>query len=204
MSVAIERQLRQQARLDHARAIADQQAVMFPDLERSGPMVPPPAMTTPRRKHADDPTPTLAPSRDRHLAIRVGTEVTLVGVETVRAVRGGVDAESISAMVDLGEIRWVWDVCTRGSRRELRFLAAEIVGGRTIETEDEAIQCVLGGTTQRARWRAAQVEQMWVVSAQTILRLGRIGLLSVSIEGRTKWVTRESLVAFLRSRLVRV
>jgi hypothetical protein len=130
--------------------------------------------------------------------------VTLVGVETVRAVRGGMDAESISAMVDLGELRWVWDVSTRGARRELRFLSAEIVGGQSVAGEDEAIRMVLGGTTQRSRFRAAQVEQMWVVSAQTILRLGRCGLLTVSMEGRTKWVTRESLVAFLRSRLVRV
>ena len=46
-------------------------------------------------------------------------------VEYVRALRR-VDAESVFAMVDAGELRWVFDIGL-GDRRELRLMTAELV-----------------------------------------------------------------------------
>lgn len=181
-----------------------QQAALFPDLEapvaRVAPPVAPPIPPVRRKRDPVVPPAT----RERHLAIRVGTDVSLVGVETVRAIRGGLDAESVAALIDCGEIRWVFDVARPGRRRrELRFLAEEIVKGRRPGTEEEAIRCAMGSTERRARFRGAQVEQMWLISAQTVLRLCAAGELAAVMEGRVRWISRESLVAFLRRRLVR-
>ena len=151
------------------------------------------------------PEPVVPPAaRERFLPIRLGTDVTLVGMDTVRAVRGGMDADSVSALLDAGEWRWVWDLALPGSRRrELRFLAAEVLRQAPPSTETEAIRCVLGGTDRRPKFRAAQIEQMWVVSAQTVMRLATGGEFSAALEGRTRWIGRESLVAFLQRRLIR-
>ncbi len=142
--------------------------------------------------------------RQRSLVLPIASEVTLVDIQTVRALRG-LDAESVSALIDAGRIRWVWDLSAPGgARRELRFLAAEAIGKAETVTASraDAIDMAIGVPASRVRVRAAELEQRWVVSNQTILRLGRMGEIHVEIVGHTKWVKRESLVKFLGRRWV--
>jgi hypothetical protein len=143
--------------------------------------------------------------REQGLPIRVGTEVTLVGIESVRAAKGGLDAESVAALVDAGRFRWVWDLATSDSarRRELRWLAIEIIRDKAPTGEAEAVETALGGLSYRQSYRTAEIEQRWIVSNATLLRLGRAGELAFELRGRNKWISRDSLVAFLRRRLIR-
>lgn len=146
--------------------------------------------------------PVPAAPRQTALAVAIGTDVSLVDLQTVRAIRG-LDAESVLALIDAGRIRWVWDVSLPGSaRRELRFLTAEVRGEAVSVTASraQAIDLAIGVPTTRSRVRAAELEQRWVLSNQTVMRLGRCGQLAVEMEGHTKWVKRDSLVRFLGSR----
>lgn len=150
------------------------------------------------------PDPGSSRSQQRPLVLPIASEVTLVDIQTIRALRG-LDAESVAALIDAGRIRWVWDFSLPGAvRRELRFLAAEAMGAASTVTASraDAIDMAIGVPPSRTRVRAAELEQRWVVSNQTILRLGRIGEITVEIAGHTKWVMRESLVKFLGRRWV--
>lgn len=145
-----------------------------------------------------------ATNRQRIFPLRVGSEVTLVGMESVRAAKGGLDAESVAALVDAGRFRWVWDMsAATAHRRELRWLAEEVLRDQVPEEESVAIDRVLGGLTNRQAFRTAEIEQRWILSNATLLRFGRAGELSFENRGRNKWISRASLVAFLRRRLVR-
>lgn len=167
--------------------------------------VPQPVSARPPRRACTPSAPVVPPeARERFLPIRLGAEVTLVGVDVVRAVKGGMDTESVTALLDAGEFRWVWDVSRAGThRRELRFLAAEILRQSPPRDESSAIVAALGGMERRPRFRCAEVEQRWLLSAQTVLRLGRAEEFRTTMEGRTKWISRDSLVAFLQRRLIR-
>lgn len=157
-------------------------------------VLPPPMRTT-------KPTPA-APVRQAGLAMPIGAEVSLVDLQTIRAIRG-LDAESVLALIDAGRIRWVWDVSLPNSaRRELRFLTAEARGEAVCVTASraQAIDLAIGVPPTRQRVRAAEIEQRWVVSNQTVMRLGRAGEITVEMEGHTKWVRRDSLARFLARR----
>lgn len=179
------------------------QALLIPEI---GPLsvrpvvavLPPPTMRPAARRTATAP----APARQTGLAMPIGTEVSLVDLQTIRAIRG-LDAESVLALIDAGRIRWVWDVSLPNSaRRELRFLTAEARGEAVSVTASraQAIDLAIGVPPTRQRVRAAEIEQRWVVSNQTVMRLGRAGEITVEMEGHTKWVRRDSLARFLARR----
>ena len=144
---------------------------------------------------------TLAPAQPvaGRLPILTGGVVTLVSIDTVRAFRG-LDSESVFALVECGQLRWVWDFAAGPSRRELRFLVAEVFEGKTL-TESQAIDAALG-TTQRARLRGSELEQRWVVSAQLLQNLARSGEIASDVENHTRWFDAHSLRQFVSRRLV--
>lgn len=138
----------------------------------------------------------------RHLNLSISQRTVLVTVDMVRACRG-VDADTIMAQVDAGELRWVWDVSNgAGDVRELRFWAKEIIAPDFTGslTPREAINQTLG--TDRARWRGVEIAQLLLVSRPHIFRLHEADELRGEIVSGTLYVTRAVLEKFLTERLI--
>ncbi len=116
-------------------------------------------------------------------------------VEYVRSLKR-VDAESVFAMVDSAELKWVFNIGL-GERRELRFMTAELVAPelapRTLTT---AINSILGAGATITR---GILERDWVCHHTHIMRLIREREISLLTPSK---VSRTSLVAFLQSRWV--
>ena len=131
------------------------------------------------------------------LNLRLSARTVLVDLATVRAARG-VDAESVLAAVDAGELRGVFDVSASadGGIRELRFWMRGVIAPETVAGlgTEAIIQLVLG---DRATYRRGELEVQWVMSHVTVMRLIRSG--EFKLHGRE--VTTESLRKFLRSRI---
>lgn len=149
---------------------------------------------------------TIHPHRDGPLI--VSSEVTLVSLETARAMLG-LDSESVVALVDCGRLRWVWDFATPGSdwRREMRFWTTEVlrVAGdmdASAVPEDHVVSCVIG-PTPNGRQRAAAIAVRWCLSLQSIMRLVRAQCLSEDRVYKTRYLRRTGLEEFLESRLIR-
>lgn len=120
--------------------------------------------------------------------------------------RLGLALESVMEMVDAGALRWVWDVALpRGSqgpaRRELRYWVQELKeperqAGRTL---DEVVQEVVGREFM-ADLRAVTVGDILGLRRQQVQRLVQAGELQGRRDGHPCWVSRASLVEFLRRR----
>lgn len=140
------------------------------------------------------------------LAFTLSQRTVLVPVETVRAALG-VDAETIYARIETGEIMWAWDIAVHTGRvngvREIRIWARDFVAPGTTQSLDSAavVNAVIG--TERDRLRAVEVAQLFIASRPHIDRLVTAGALCGPLVGHTQWITRESLERFLHSRLVR-
>ena len=135
------------------------------------------------------------------LNLTLSARAALVTVDTACSVLG-VDSESISAMVDSGELIWVWDVSARQNTiRELRIWSTELADRTAARRpEREVLSAIL--PTRRDQFRAAEVAMTLRVSDPHLLRLIRLGTLSGPAIGHTQWITRASLSAFLTTRLV--
>jgi hypothetical protein len=138
----------------------------------------------------------------RHLNLSISQRTVLVTVDMVRAALG-VDADSVTAKVDAGELRWVWDVSSgTGSVRELRFWTKEIIAPEftRAQTLPQVVAELIG--KDRARWRGTEIEHLLMVSRPQIFRLREAGDLCGDIVGRTLYVTRAVLEKFLIKRRV--
>jgi hypothetical protein len=143
------------------------------------------------------------------LLLPLHRQTLLVTIDAVRAVRG-LDAEGVWAEVDQGRLRWVWDISTRPhgrdtrtlSVRELRFWVAELIAPELCQplAPEQAFALILG--KGRQQWRAGEVMQGLLCSRSFVKRLIDAGELSGPIAGHTRWITRSSLAAFLRRRLI--
>lgn len=145
----------------------------------------------------------MTPARQRLLTLEVSQTVALVTVDVARAVLG-VDAETVVARVEEGQIRWVWDLATPGAaRRELRFWVAELEQGAGFAPQpvEQAIAAVIGATPG-GRQRSAVLEVRWSISAQLIMELVRKQCWQEDRVGHTRFLRRASLENFLRSRLI--
>ena len=141
-------------------------------------------------------------AQQRQLNIPVSARTVLVTTEVVRAARG-VDADTVSAQVDAGELRWVWDVSNgEGDVRELRFWAREIIAPETVTdlTPAAVVGMVLG--KDRARWRGVELAQLLLVSRPHIFRLHEAKELPGEIVGGTLYVARAAVEKFLMKRRV--
>lgn len=137
------------------------------------------------------------------LNLTISARTVLVNTETLRAALG-VDAETISAQVDEGKFRWVFDVAARGNGdlRELRFWAREIIAPEQCAglTEAAAVDSIIG--TQVEHLRGPAVAQLLLVSRPTIFRLWQAGEIKGPICSGVFRITRSSLQQFLRRRLI--
>ena len=136
----------------------------------------------------------------RHLNLSISQRTVLVSMDMVRAALG-VDADTVTAKVEAGELRWVFNVALGDEMRELRFWAKEIIAPEF--TADiavgEAIKQILG--TERTRWRGTEIQHLLLVSRPTVMRLKDSGELPGEIVGGTFWCKRAALETFLRGRL---
>lgn len=136
----------------------------------------------------------------RHLNLSISQRTVLVTVDMVRAALG-VDADTVSAKVDAGELRWVFDVSLGEDLRELRFWAKEIISATACHdlTTAQAVKEILG--TERSRWRGTEIQHLLLVSRPTVMRLHHSSELPGEIIGGTFWAKRAALETFLRARL---
>jgi hypothetical protein len=135
------------------------------------------------------------------LNLAINTRTVLVDTNTVRAARG-VDADSVLAATDAGELRWVWDVSAAAAAerrvRELRFWAREVImpeGTRGL-TLEQVLECIV--PPGRETFAGTQVGQLLMVSRPTMLAL--YAEMSAVLVGRAITVPRRGLERFLRSR----
>lgn len=113
------------------------------------------------------------------------------------------DNATIAAMVDCGELRWVWNIATRttGSRM-LRFWLGELMAPQLHrEAKTEKVLDALIGYGTQPRLHAGTVGRILSVARQTVYRLCDAGELEGHFECHTWWVTRSSFRQFLNRRL---
>lgn len=153
--------------------------------------------------------------RQALLPIAVSEWVALVSIDTARGVLG-IDAESISALVDNGELLWVWNFALSpraSSRRELRFWRLDVITaqGRLANKNATPVTNVRGLTLPtvidtilprtKASFHAAELQQLFTISAQALHRFVDGRHLEGEVRDHTLWITRGSLAAFLEQRL---
>ena len=138
-------------------------------------------------------------TQQRPLNISIAARTVLMSMETVRAVLG-VDADTINARIESGEIRWVWDVALGADVRELRFWAKEFIAPALCPANPKAVVAEILGT--RERFRGTEIAQMLLVSRPTILRLVMNSELAGDIISGVIQVKRAALEKFLLTRLL--
>ena len=136
----------------------------------------------------------------RLLQLTLHTRTALVTSDTVCSALG-VDAETLSARVDNGELRWVWDVSVkRNCIRELRFLAAELTEARTHASLDLILREIL--PARRERLRSSEVAQLLRVCNPHVMRLLKHGELTGDKVGHSQHVHLAAVKTFLTQRLL--
>lgn len=135
------------------------------------------------------------------LPLQIAANVALVDIGTARAVKG-LDTESLVALTESGEFRWVWDVGTGRNRRELRFWRLELVDASV--TNNLLMPAVIDTIlpTTRDRFRSGELQALFTISAQLILQHYKAGTLDGTQTSTTLYITRASLAQFLFKRLI--
>lgn len=137
----------------------------------------------------------------RLLQLQLSHRTALVTVDTARAVLG-VDAETIAARIDEGTLRWVFDLALpQAERRELRLWAGALIAPEHVPANAERVLTAIIGHT-RPTMRGAEVEQLFLCSAQHVARLHDLRLLTGEIVGHTRQITTASVTSFLRARCI--
>jgi hypothetical protein len=142
----------------------------------------------------------------RPLPITIPVPEALISVESARWALG-VDEDSVLALIQLGEIRWAWDIAVhRGGIREIRIwsrcVTARLQGLPQPGTDIAAVTPEVIGVVFRERLPASQVRRILTCSQQHIQRLVASGALMADVARGTRWVDRASFVKFLKSRLI--
>ncbi len=142
------------------------------------------------------------------LRLALHPRTRLVTLDFVRAA-WGLEVEGVWACLESGRLRWVWDISRRAHGcgaalepgvRELRVWALELTAPEWCHrlADEQVLEAVLG--TGPAQWRAAEVAHWLLCSRAALKRLVDAGELAGPMRGRTRWITRPSLSAFLRRR----
>lgn len=135
------------------------------------------------------------------LNLRLSARAALVTADTACAALG-VDTETVTSMVDTGDLIWVWDVSARQRDiRELRFWTAELAD-RSVSSlsVQAAITAII--PAHRDRLRAAETAMLLRISDPHLHRLVQLDHLTGPRIGHTQWITTASLTHFLRQRLI--
>lgn len=140
-------------------------------------------------------------THQKRLNLSLSARTVLVTPDTVRAALG-VDADTVAAKVDCGELRWVWNVALGREIAELRFWAREIISPESVTAANyspaKVVAEILGS---RSRWRGVELAQLLLVSRPTIMRLVNAGELKGEIVNGAIHVWRAPLEKFLLARL---
>jgi hypothetical protein len=116
------------------------------------------------------------------------------------------DKQYVLELVDMGRLRWVFDVAApsgQGARRELRFWLGELFDPRAqIETsEADAIDCVVGHSTEAGLCVRTVCNLLWVARPH-LQRLAVTGELTIEDVRGVRSISRSNLCALLSRRLV--
>jgi hypothetical protein len=131
--------------------------------------------------------------------INFSPRVTLLGIDSVRALRG-CDAEAVLKTICNAVhprcLRFVFNLAVNAGRRtELRFWKKDVLGQVDKNARPETVIDEILGTRQS--FPRGEIEIAWTLSAMTICKLIRAGeLIETSHQ-----ITRESLASFLQRRL---
>ena len=144
----------------------------------------------------------IPPARQRALNFTISARTALVTLDTVRAALG-VDADTVNARVEAGEIRWVWNVALGREIAELRFWAREFTQPEIVAAADyspaKVVAEIIGS---RSRWRGVEIAQLLLVSRPTIKSLVDSRALKGEVVNGAIHVWRGPLEKFLLARLV--
>jgi hypothetical protein len=137
----------------------------------------------------------------RHLNLSISQRTVLVTMDMVRAALG-LDADSVMARVEAGELRWVFDIATGSQISELRFWAKEIIAPEFCAglTLAQAMKEILG--SERARWRGTEIQHLLLVSRPTVKKLHDDGRLPGDLVNGTFSFRRAAVESFLRAAIV--
>lgn len=141
----------------------------------------------------------------RRLPLTVELPEGLVSMETARWALG-CDEDSVLSLIEVGGLRWAWDIAVRCGRiREVRIwsqcITARLFGS---PQPGEDIAGVMGALKipETGRLRAAQVRQILICSQQHVQRLVAADLLQADLARGTRWVEPASLRRFLTHRQI--
>lgn len=136
------------------------------------------------------------------LQLRIATNVALVELTTVTALRGCDRATAVDD-IESGALPWCWDFSADGaSRRELRVWKRCLTDeAHTLSALgiDGVITEIIG---QKAEHRSGELQARFCTTHQSLLRWVASGELKGEIRSHVLWITRASLVAFLKSRRI--
>ncbi len=136
------------------------------------------------------------------LQLRIATNVALVELTTVTALRGCDRATAVDD-IESGALPWCWDFSADGaSRRELRVWKRCLTDeAHTLSALgiDGVITEIIG---QKAEHRSGELQARFCTTHQSLLRWVASGELKGEIRSHVLWITRASLVAFLKARRI--
>lgn len=117
----------------------------------------------------------------------------------------GWDSATITDYMVSGDLLWVWNVAsdTNASRAEWRFWIGELMAP-AVQRDKElvaVVNCVIGKSEMR-ELSVFSVHEILRVSRQQVHRLIETGELDGHVARHVGWVTRASLVEFLKRRWV--
>jgi hypothetical protein len=140
-------------------------------------------------------------AEQRRLPLKIKSRIALVGLDSARGAIG-LDAESVIAMKDSGQLKCVFNVACNpddARRQELRFFVPELIA-HTHETPfpfsiDEVIADILGA---REMLRRSELEIEWIISHVHVMRLIRDG----HLQETGNRLLRSTVENFLRKRWI--
>jgi hypothetical protein len=151
------------------------------------------------------------------LPLHISSRAALVGVEVACAALG-VDADTIFAMIDDGQLPWAWDICAarksigraEGERREWRIWRECITSRQSqsplpdLKLADVINQICPPGPPElpNTRFQSGRVVLMLGCSRHNVSTLARAGLLERQFVHPHFYFTRASIVRFLTSRVI--
>jgi hypothetical protein len=132
------------------------------------------------------------------LNIQLSQRTVLVDVNSVRAALG-IDADSVSAKIDNGELQWVFDVSTSRTKiRELRFWAREVIAPESVAFL--SLSKVISQIVPQSRdwFHGSEIAHLLLISRPTLMLLS--GELKGEIINHSLRVKRTALEKFLALR----
>jgi len=134
--------------------------------------------------------------------IAISDRTVFLDINGVRAARG-CSADKVNALVDSGDLLWVFDLGKRRGKkhlRELRFWCPEIVEAGQVAKLDLADVILRILPIGRQSFNGSELCQWFLISRATVKRIGRE--IGGTVKNGLLYVQREPLADFLRRRWI--